>query len=93
VLKAWADISFVVTLRTRDDLLGNGATFAFDGLEAAARRARDAAGDKDVMVLGAHVAGQLLRAGRDPPALPRREALMPLAVRSVSLSECSGCGS
>ena len=37
--------------------------FAFDGLEAAARRARDAAGDKDVLVLGAHVAGQLLRAG------------------------------
>jgi dihydrofolate reductase len=40
----------------------NGGTFAFDGLEAAARRARDAAGDKDVLVLGAHVAGQLLRA-------------------------------
>src|SRR5580693_6302418 len=56
--------SFVVTHRTREDLLGdNGGTFAFDGLEAAARRARDAAGDKDVLVLGAHVAGQLLRAG------------------------------
>jgi dihydrofolate reductase len=54
----------VVTHRTREDLLGdNGGTFAFDGLEAAARRARDAAGDKDVLVLGAHVAGQLLRAG------------------------------
>ena len=56
--------SFVVTHRTREDLLGDiGGTFAFDGLEAAARRARDAAGDKDVLVLGAHVAGQLLRAG------------------------------
>jgi dihydrofolate reductase len=56
--------SFVVTHRTREDLPGgNGGTFAFDGLEAAARRARDAAGDKDVLVLGAHVAGQLLRAG------------------------------
>ena len=56
--------SFVVTHRTREDLLGdNGGTFAFDGLAAAARRARDAAGDKDVLVLGAHVAGQLLRAG------------------------------
>jgi len=55
---------FVVTHRTREDLLGdNGGTFAFCGLEAAARRARDAAGDKDVLVLGAHVAGQLLRAG------------------------------
>jgi dihydrofolate reductase len=61
----WAGVpSFVVTHRTREDLLGdNGGTFAFDGLEAAARRARDAAGDKDVLVLGAHVAGQLLRAG------------------------------
>jgi dihydrofolate reductase len=56
--------SFVVTHRTREDLLGdNGGTFAFDGLEAAARRAKDAAGDKNVLVLGAHVAGQLLRAG------------------------------
>jgi dihydrofolate reductase len=56
--------TFVVTHRTREDLLGdNGGTFAFDGLEPAAQRARDAAGDKDVLVLGAHVAGQLLRAG------------------------------
>jgi dihydrofolate reductase len=56
--------SFVVTHRTREDLLGdNGGTFAFDGLEAAARRAKDAAGDKDVLVLGADVAPQLLRAG------------------------------
>jgi dihydrofolate reductase len=40
--------SFVVTHRIREDLLGgNGGTFAFDGLEAAARRAKDAAGDKD----------------------------------------------
>src|SRR5919198_309781 len=56
--------SFVVTHRTREDLLGdNGGTFAFDGLEAAARRAKDSAGDKDVLVLGADVAGQLLEAG------------------------------
>jgi dihydrofolate reductase len=56
--------SFVVTHRTREDLLGdNGGTFAFDGLEAAARRAKDAAGDKDVLVLGAHVARELLKAG------------------------------
>jgi dihydrofolate reductase len=56
--------SFVVTHRTREDLLGdNGGTFAFDGLEAAARRAKDAAGDKDVVVLGAKVARELLRAG------------------------------
>ena len=56
--------SFVVTHRTREDLLGgNGGTFAFDGLEGAARRAKATAGDKDVLVLGAHVAGALLRAG------------------------------
>ncbi len=56
--------SFVVTHRTRADLLGdNGGTFAFDGLEAAVRRAKDAAGDKNAVVLGAVVAGHLLRAG------------------------------
>jgi dihydrofolate reductase len=56
--------SFVVTHRTREDLLGdNGGTFAFDELQAAARRAKEAAGDKDVLVLGAHVARELLRAG------------------------------
>ena len=57
--------SFVVTHQARqNNLLGdNGGTFVFDGLEAAARRARDAAGDKDVLVLGANVARQLLRAG------------------------------
>ena len=61
----WPGIpSFVVSHRTREDLLGdNGGRFAFDGLEAAARRARDAAGDKNVEVLGADVARQLLRAG------------------------------
>ncbi len=56
--------SFVVTHRTREDLLGdNGGTFAFDGLQPAVRRAKDAAEDKDVLVLGAHVARELLRAG------------------------------
>ncbi|HEU5156054.1 MAG TPA: dihydrofolate reductase family protein [Streptosporangiaceae bacterium] len=56
--------SFVVTHRTREDLRGdNGGTFAFDGLAAAARRAKDAAGGKDVLVLGADVARQLLGAG------------------------------
>jgi dihydrofolate reductase len=56
--------SFVVTHRTREDLLGdNGGTFAFDGLQAAARRAMDAAGDTDVRVLGADIARQLLGAG------------------------------
>ncbi len=55
---------FVVTHRTREDLLGdNGGTFAFGGLEAAVRRAKAAAGDEDVLVMGADVAGQVLAAG------------------------------
>jgi dihydrofolate reductase len=54
---------FVVTHRTRPDLLGdNGGTFAFDGLQAAVQRAKQAAGDKDVLVLGPDIARQLLRA-------------------------------
>jgi dihydrofolate reductase len=56
--------TFVVTHRTRPDLLGdNGGTFAFDGLQAAVQRAKQAAGDKDVLVLGADVTRQLLSAG------------------------------
>ena len=56
--------SFVVTHRTRQDFLAdNGGTFAFDGLEAAVWRAKQAAGDKDVLVMGADVARQLLKAG------------------------------
>ena len=56
--------SFVVTHRPRPDLLGkNGGTFAFDSLEAAVRRAKQAADTKDVLVLGADVARHLLRAG------------------------------
>jgi len=51
--------SFVVTHRTRGDLLGdNGGTFAFDGLEAAARRARGAAGERaELIPEGEPVAG------------------------------------
>lgn len=55
--------SFVVTHRPRQDLLGdNGGTFAFDGPRAAVQRAKQAAGHKDVLVLGADVARQLLSA-------------------------------
>jgi dihydrofolate reductase len=61
----WPGIpSFVVTHRPRQDLLGdNGGLFAFDGLEAAVRRAKEAAEGKDVWVLGADVARNVLRAG------------------------------
>jgi dihydrofolate reductase len=56
--------SFVITHRTREDLVGdNGGVFAFDGPQAAARRAKEAARGKDVLVLGAHAAGELLKAG------------------------------
>lgn len=56
--------SFVVTHRTREDLRGdNGGTFAFDGLEPAVQRAREAAGDKVVMVLGPDVSRQMLALG------------------------------
>lgn len=56
--------SFVITHRTREDLRGdNGGTFAFGSLEDSARRAREAAGDGNVIVLGADVARQLMRAG------------------------------
>jgi dihydrofolate reductase len=60
----WSGVpSFVVTHRARQDLLGdNGGMFAFDGLESAVRRAKQAAGHKDVLALGADVARQLLRA-------------------------------
>lgn len=56
--------SFVVTYRVRGDLVGdNGGVFAFGGLREAAGRAREAAGSKDVLVLGSDVARGLLREG------------------------------
>ena len=56
--------SFVVTHRVQPDLLGkNGGTFAFDSLEAAVRRAKQTAGQKDVLVMGADVGRHVLRAG------------------------------
>ncbi|MEY9925613.1 dihydrofolate reductase [Catenulispora sp. GP43] len=56
--------TFVVTHEQRADLVGdNGGAFAFDGVQGAVRRAKEAAGTKDVMVLGAHTAGSLVAAG------------------------------
>ena len=57
--------SFVLTHRLRPDLAGdNGGTFAFlDDLADAVRRAREAAGGKDVLVMGADIARQMLVAG------------------------------
>jgi len=45
-----------------EEPMGDGE-FAFGTLEDSVRRAREAAGDKNVMVLGAYVARQLMRAG------------------------------
>jgi dihydrofolate reductase len=56
--------SFVITHRPRENLRGdNGGEFAFGSLEDAVRGAREAAGDNNVVVLGADVARQLMRAG------------------------------
>jgi dihydrofolate reductase len=55
---------FVITHRTHEDFRGdNGGLFAFGTLEASVRRAREAAGGSNVIVLGADVARQLMRAG------------------------------
>lgn len=56
--------SFVVTHRPRPDLLAdNGGTFAFSDLADAVRRAKQAAGDKYVYVLGGDISRQLLDTG------------------------------
>jgi|tagenome__1003787_1003787.scaffolds.fasta_scaffold20402977_2 dihydrofolate reductase len=56
--------SFVVTHRPRPDLLAdNGGTFAFDSLDAALTRAKQAAAGGDVWILGVDVARQALAAG------------------------------
>jgi dihydrofolate reductase len=57
---------FVVTHHTREPLEFGATTFIFvtEGIEAAVRQARDAAGDRDVQVAGgANVAQQALSAG------------------------------
>lgn len=56
---------FVVTHRPHDTIVREATTFTFvtEGLGGAVERARIAAGDKDVTVMGADVTRQLLRAG------------------------------
>lgn len=55
---------FVLTHRERDELVKGATTFTFvtDGLTDALERAKAAAGEKNVGVMGADVAKQLLRA-------------------------------
>jgi dihydrofolate reductase len=55
---------YVMTHRPGPDLLGgNGGTFAFGGPHESVERARKAAEDKDVFVMGADVSRQVLAAG------------------------------
>lgn len=62
----WANLTcFVITHRPRADFVGeNGGNFHFCSLDEAAHRARSVAGDRNVNILGADVARQLLRAGQ-----------------------------
>ncbi|GAA4577713.1 dihydrofolate reductase family protein [Planotetraspora kaengkrachanensis] len=69
-LPHWQDTPYpaptvVLTHRSRDELVMRSATFTFvtDGIEAALKTARDAAGDKDVIVMGAQTGRQFLRGG------------------------------
>jgi dihydrofolate reductase len=57
--------SFVVTHERREPLPMKSASFTFvnDGIESALAQARAAAGDKDVTVMGAETAQQVLKAG------------------------------
>lgn len=56
---------FVVTHRTQDDLVQKSGVFSFitDGIDRALQRARDAAGEKNVRLMGADITQQFLRAG------------------------------
>ncbi|QND52040.1 dihydrofolate reductase [Phyllobacterium sp. 628] len=57
--------SFVVTHEKRDPQPMKSARFVFvdDGIESALAQARAAAGDKDIIVMGANTAQQMLKAG------------------------------
>lgn len=57
--------SFVLTHRPREPLAMKSSTFTFitDGIESALRQARQAAGGKHVVVMGADAARQFLAAG------------------------------
>lgn len=56
---------FVLTHETRDSLMQKSGTFTFvhDGIETALHLAAEAAQDRDVILMGADIAQQALRAG------------------------------
>ncbi|MDP4505063.1 dihydrofolate reductase family protein [Nonomuraea turcica] len=57
--------TFVLTHQARDELAMKSATFTFitDGIASSIESAQDAAGDKEVIVMGAQTGRQFLRAG------------------------------
>ena len=70
-LEHWEDTpfpapSFVLTHETREPMQMKSATFTFtaDGVESVVEQAKVAAAGKDVVVMGANVAQQLLKAGQ-----------------------------
>jgi dihydrofolate reductase len=69
-LRHWGDTpypapSFVLTHEARDQLAMKSAAFTFvtDGIESAVRQAKAVAGEKDITVMGANTAQQVLKAG------------------------------
>lgn len=56
---------FVVTHQAREDLVRQSGTFTFvtEGIQGALQRARAAAGERDVCLMGAEIAQQCLSAG------------------------------
>lgn len=68
-LPHWQDTPYpaptvVLTHESRDELVMRSGTFTFvAGVEAAMKTAQDAAGDQDVIVMGAHTGRQFLRGG------------------------------
>lgn len=68
--------SFVLTHEKRQPLAMKSGTFTFvtDGIESALSRARVAAGDKDIVVMGADAARQIF------PAMATEARIRPLAV-------------
>jgi len=66
----WGDVPFpvpcfVLTHEDREEIVKKSGTLTFvtDGIESALQRARAAAGEKDVRLMGANIAQQFLRAG------------------------------
>lgn len=57
--------SFVLTHENRESLPMTSASFTFvnDGIESAVSQAQEAAGDRDVVVMGADTAQQVIKAG------------------------------